>query len=168
LIKIKAGCPVFYTIRKQDLQVYAMTSPSDKAEVALEYPDKLYIGTFKQSARFDAHLDETGICSACTVLVRTTCANRSACISTTVCSPTFCAIWRRQQLAPGERSRPPRGASRRRAGPLFGAEAGNQGSGDETSGLTAKRKAASPHHGIAGAIDACLQGAAVCVRAMSI
>src|SRR6202040_3101968 len=39
-----------------------MTKPiPDKAEVALEYPDKLYIGTFEQSARFDAHLDETGI-----------------------------------------------------------------------------------------------------------
>jgi hypothetical protein len=34
---------------------------SDKAEVALEYPDKLYIGTFERSARFDAHLDQTGI-----------------------------------------------------------------------------------------------------------
>ena len=33
----------------------------DKAEVALEYPDTLYIGTFERSARFDAHLDETGI-----------------------------------------------------------------------------------------------------------
>ncbi len=33
----------------------------DKAEVALEYPDKLYIGTFEQSARFDAHFDEAGI-----------------------------------------------------------------------------------------------------------
>ena len=39
-----------------------MTKPiPDKAEVALEYPDKLYIGTFEQSARFDAHLDENGI-----------------------------------------------------------------------------------------------------------
>jgi hypothetical protein len=39
-----------------------MTKPiSDKAEVALEYPDKLYIGTFERSARFDAHLDQTGI-----------------------------------------------------------------------------------------------------------
>ena len=39
-----------------------MTKPiSDKAEVALEFPDKLYIGTFAQSDRFDAHLDETGI-----------------------------------------------------------------------------------------------------------
>lgn len=39
-----------------------MTRPiSDKAEVALEYPDKLYIGTFAHTARFDAHLDQTGI-----------------------------------------------------------------------------------------------------------
>ena len=39
-----------------------MTKPiPDKAEVALEYPDKLYIGTFAQTARFDAHLDEAGI-----------------------------------------------------------------------------------------------------------
>ena len=33
----------------------------DKAEVAIEYPDKLYIGTFERTARFDAHLDEVGI-----------------------------------------------------------------------------------------------------------
>ena len=39
-----------------------MTKPvPDKAEVALEYPDKFYIGTFEGSARFDAHLDVTGI-----------------------------------------------------------------------------------------------------------
>ena len=39
-----------------------MTKPiPDKAEVALDYPDKLYIGTFERSSRFDAHLDETGI-----------------------------------------------------------------------------------------------------------
>ena len=39
-----------------------MTKPiPDKAEVALEYPDKFYIGTFERSARFDAHLDTTGI-----------------------------------------------------------------------------------------------------------
>jgi len=36
----------------------------DKAEVAMEYSDKLYIATFEQSARFDAHLDETGSASA--------------------------------------------------------------------------------------------------------
>jgi len=33
----------------------------DKAEIALEYPDKLYIGTFEHSSRFEAHLDPTGI-----------------------------------------------------------------------------------------------------------
>jgi hypothetical protein len=39
-----------------------MTKPiPDKAEVALEYPDKLYIGTFEHTARFDAHLDKAGI-----------------------------------------------------------------------------------------------------------
>jgi hypothetical protein len=39
-----------------------MTHPiPDKAEVALEYPDKLYIGTFERSARFDAHVDQMGI-----------------------------------------------------------------------------------------------------------
>src|ERR1700692_3160428 len=39
-----------------------MTKPiSDKAEVALEYSDKLYIGTFERSSRFEAHLDPTGI-----------------------------------------------------------------------------------------------------------
>jgi hypothetical protein len=39
-----------------------MTKPiCDRAEVALEYPDKLYIGTFAHTARFDAHLDQTGI-----------------------------------------------------------------------------------------------------------
>ena len=38
-----------------------MTKPiPDKAEIALEYPDKLYIGTFERSSRFEAHLDETG------------------------------------------------------------------------------------------------------------
>src|SRR5476649_1116763 len=34
---------------------------SDKAEIALEYPDKLYVGTFERSSRFEAHLDPTGI-----------------------------------------------------------------------------------------------------------
>jgi hypothetical protein len=42
--------------------MHAMTKPiPDKAEVAVEYPDKLYIGTFERTARFDAHLDEAGI-----------------------------------------------------------------------------------------------------------
>jgi hypothetical protein len=39
-----------------------MTKPiADKAEVALEYPDKLYVGTFERSSRFEAHLDPTGV-----------------------------------------------------------------------------------------------------------
>jgi hypothetical protein len=39
-----------------------MTKPiPDKAEIALEYPDKLYIGTFERSSRFEAHLDPNGI-----------------------------------------------------------------------------------------------------------
>ena len=42
--------------------MFAMTKPiPDKAEVALELPDKLYIGTFERSSRFDAHLDQTGV-----------------------------------------------------------------------------------------------------------
>jgi hypothetical protein len=39
----------------------AMKPIPDKAEVALEYPDKLYIGSFERSSDFDAHLDEVGI-----------------------------------------------------------------------------------------------------------
>jgi hypothetical protein len=39
-----------------------MTKPiPDKAEIALEYPDKLYVGTFERSSRFAAQLDPTGI-----------------------------------------------------------------------------------------------------------
>jgi len=39
-----------------------MTKPiPDKAEIALEYPDKLYVGTFESSSRFEAHVDSTGI-----------------------------------------------------------------------------------------------------------
>jgi hypothetical protein len=39
-----------------------MTKPiPDKAEIALEYPDKLYVGTFERSSRFEANLDPTGI-----------------------------------------------------------------------------------------------------------
>jgi len=47
----------------RDLQkALVMTKPiTDKAEVAVEYPDKLYIGTFAHTARFDAHIDRTGI-----------------------------------------------------------------------------------------------------------
>ena len=32
----------------------------DKAEIALEYSDKLYVGTFEHTSRFEAHLDPTG------------------------------------------------------------------------------------------------------------
>ena len=39
-----------------------MTKPlPDRAEVALEYPEKLYIGTFDRSSRFEAHFDVTGL-----------------------------------------------------------------------------------------------------------
>lgn len=34
---------------------------TDKAEVALEFPDKAYIGTFGQTAHFEAHTDATGV-----------------------------------------------------------------------------------------------------------
>jgi hypothetical protein len=34
---------------------------SDKAEVALEYPDKFYSGTFERSSLFEASLDRTGV-----------------------------------------------------------------------------------------------------------
>jgi hypothetical protein len=38
-----------------------MTKPiSDKAEVALEYPEKFYSGTFERSSRFEASFDATG------------------------------------------------------------------------------------------------------------
>src|SRR5262245_191917 len=51
-----------YARRSDQESPRAMTKPiPDKAEVALEYPDKLYIGTFERTARFDAHLDEVGI-----------------------------------------------------------------------------------------------------------
>ena len=46
----------------QSNEVMSMSRPiPDKAEVAIEYPDKFYIGTFERSARFEAHLDERGI-----------------------------------------------------------------------------------------------------------
>ncbi|MBR0723290.1 hypothetical protein JQ612_30810 [Bradyrhizobium manausense] len=33
----------------------------DRAEVALEYPDKFYVGTFEHSSRFEARLDGNGV-----------------------------------------------------------------------------------------------------------
>lgn len=42
-------------------QELPMTRPvPGKAEIALEYPDKFYVGTFEHSSRFEAHLDPTG------------------------------------------------------------------------------------------------------------
>jgi hypothetical protein len=39
-----------------------MTNPiPDKAEVVIEFLDKLYIGTFERMDDFDAHFDEAGI-----------------------------------------------------------------------------------------------------------
>lgn len=39
-----------------------MTKPiPDKAEVALEYPDKFYSGTFERSSRFEAAFDTNGV-----------------------------------------------------------------------------------------------------------
>ncbi len=39
-----------------------MTKPiPDKAEIAIEYPNKFYIGTFERTARFGAHLDKAGV-----------------------------------------------------------------------------------------------------------
>lgn len=39
-----------------------MTRPiPDKAEVALEYPDKFYSGTFEHSSRFEAGFDSNGV-----------------------------------------------------------------------------------------------------------
>ena len=45
----------------RELMVVRMTKPiPDKAEIALEYPDKLYVGTFEHTSRLEAHLDPTG------------------------------------------------------------------------------------------------------------
>jgi hypothetical protein len=33
----------------------------DKAEVAIEYPDKVYIGTFERTSRFDARFEKNAI-----------------------------------------------------------------------------------------------------------
>ena len=33
----------------------------DRAEVALEYPDKFYSGTFERSSRFEAAFDKVGV-----------------------------------------------------------------------------------------------------------
>ena len=70
-----------------------MTKPiTDKAEVALEYPDKLYVGTFERSSRFEAHLDPTGIALERPGAV-TTFTNRFTCTSTLGYSLTYCESW---------------------------------------------------------------------------
>ncbi len=38
-----------------------MKPVSDKAEVALEYPEKFYSGTFERSSRFEAAFDSSGV-----------------------------------------------------------------------------------------------------------
>jgi len=38
-----------------------MKTISDKAEVALDFPDKLYVGTFGRDSRFEAKADAHGI-----------------------------------------------------------------------------------------------------------
>ena len=71
-----------------------MTKPiTDKAEVALEYPDKLYVGTFERSSRFEAHLDPTGIAL---ILERPGADDVHKSIhmhSTLGCSLTYCESW---------------------------------------------------------------------------
>ena len=61
--KAAATAPVRVTefADRQEAQEAPMTKPvPDKAEIALEYPDKFYVGTFEHSSRFEAHLDPTG------------------------------------------------------------------------------------------------------------
>jgi hypothetical protein len=75
-----------------------MTKPiPDKAEVAIEFPDKLklYVGTLERTARFDAHFDETGI-SLSLHRVGADDAQKSVNMHSTMrCSPRCCMIWRR-------------------------------------------------------------------------
>jgi hypothetical protein len=55
--------------RKADAPVgsnhWIMNRPiPDKAEVALEYPDKYYVGTFERSSHYEAHFDVAGVALA--------------------------------------------------------------------------------------------------------
>ena len=76
-----------------------MTKPiTDKAEVALEYPDKLYVGTFERSSRFEAHLDPTGIALILERPGADDVHNRFTCTSTLGYSLTYYESWR-QRLA---------------------------------------------------------------------
>jgi hypothetical protein len=48
-----------------------MTKPIlDKAEVALEYPEKFYSGTFERTSRFEASFDVTDVALAGTNIWR--------------------------------------------------------------------------------------------------
>jgi hypothetical protein len=115
-----------------------MTKPiPDKAEVAVEYPDKLYIGTFAASARFDAHLDETGISLS---LHRTGADDVRKSVRMHFHYGLFADILR--DLAKTVNSLPAsdiahRAVLRDAARALYSAlQAGDQGSRDETSDLT--------------------------------
>ena len=109
----------------------------DKAEVAVEYPDKLYIGTFEASARFDAHLDETGISLS---LHRTGADDVRKSVRMHFHYGLFADILR--DLAKTVSSLPAsdlahRAVLRDAAQSLYSAlQAADQGSADETSGLT--------------------------------
>jgi hypothetical protein len=113
----------------------------DKAEVAVEYPDKLYIGTFERSARFDAHLDETGISLS---LHRAGADDVRKSVRMHFHYGLFADILR--DLAKTASSLPAcdiahRAVLRDAAEALYSAlQAGEPSSGDETSGLTAKEE----------------------------
>jgi hypothetical protein len=55
-----AACRYFYRAAAKACGGAMMKPVPDKAEIALEYPEKLYVGTFERSSRFEAHLDPTG------------------------------------------------------------------------------------------------------------
>jgi hypothetical protein len=55
-----AACRYFYRAAAKACGDAMMKPVPDKAEIALEYPEKLYVGTFERSSRFEAHLDPTG------------------------------------------------------------------------------------------------------------
>lgn len=55
-------CKSVYGERSPAPDQNAMTKPIiDKPEVALEYPDKFYSGTFERSSRFEASFDSNGV-----------------------------------------------------------------------------------------------------------
>ena len=103
----------------------------------MEYPDKLYIGTFEASARFDAHLDETGISLS---LHRTGADDVRKSVRMHFHYGLFADILR--DLAKTVSSLPAsdlahRAVLRDAAQSLYSAlQAADQGSADETSGLT--------------------------------